>query len=91
MPLRKLDVSTNIAGLGWQATKTGPWVEFRVMGSMEDGFTLPEGFAPAGQTYIPVSAEMTDKFTPRLAINAKGLVTKQGFTYGWGLGIWRAA
>lgn len=91
MPLRKLDLSTKISGQGWEATKIGPWVEFRVLGPIEDDITLPKGFIPARQTYIPVSAEMTDTFTPRLAINHAGVVTKQGFTYGWGLGIWRAA
>ena len=70
------------SGKGWQARKVGRVVELRINGLDADApESLPAGFTPVTQTYIPVSAQSTTSaYTPRVALTTGGVFTPQGYT-----------
>ena len=70
------------SGEGWQARKVGRVVELRINGLDASATeTLPAGFTPVTQSYIPVSAQSTTSaYTPRVAVTSTGIFTAQGFT-----------
>lgn len=82
MALTRINPVREVSGNGWQARKVGGVVELRIKGLDASATeTLPAGFTPVTQTYIPVSAQSTTSaYTPRVALTSDGIFTAQGYT-----------
>lgn len=94
MALRRIDTVQEASGNGWQARKVSGVVELRISGldSSATG-SIPREFAPAEQTYVPVSAQSTtSSYTPRVAVTVLGNITPQWYTGGaYGIVTYRTA
>ena len=79
MALTRINPVREASGNGWQARKYGGVVELRLDG-LESSAILPAGFTPTVMTYVPVSAQQSGGYTPRVAVNPAGNLTPQGYT-----------